>query len=69
MSDTAAQHDPVERARVLARDVLAPGAAAVDAGSVRRSDLDALGAAGLLGVAGEQAATFRAVQELSLIHI
>lgn len=64
MSETAGAHDLVERARVLARDVLAPGAAAVDADGVRRADLDALGAAGLLGVTGEPVATFRAVQEL-----
>jgi hypothetical protein len=54
----------LNRACVLAADVLAPGAAAVDAGSVRRADLDALGTAGLLGAARAPVATFRAVQEV-----
>lgn len=56
--------DLVAAARRLADDVLAPGAAAVDAGTVRREDLDAIGAAGLLGAATAAPATFRAVQEV-----
>ena len=46
-----ATHPLVIAAGRLARDLLAPQAATVDAGQVPRSHLDALGAAGLLGVA------------------
>jgi alkylation response protein AidB-like acyl-CoA dehydrogenase len=46
-----AAHPLVTAARELAEGVLAPHAAAVDAGQVPRSHLDALGAAGLLGLA------------------
>ena len=56
--------DLVRTAQRVAREVLAPGAAAVDASSVRRQDLDLLGAAGLLGVAAEPPHAFRAVQEV-----
>ncbi len=56
--------DLLTAAHRLADDVLTPGAAAVDAGSVRRADLDALGAAGLLGAATAPPAVFRAVQEV-----
>ena len=43
---------------------LTAGAASVDAGSVRRADLDSLGAAGLLGASLAPPAVFRAVQEV-----
>lgn len=43
---------------------LTAGAASVDAGSVRRADLDALGTAGLLGASLAPPAVFRAVQEV-----
>ena len=56
--------DLLGAATQLARDRLAPGAAAVDRCGVRRADLDALGAAGLLGAALAPSATFRAVQEV-----
>jgi alkylation response protein AidB-like acyl-CoA dehydrogenase len=46
-----AAHPLVLAAQELAEGLLAPHAAAVDAGQVPRSHLDALGAAGLLGVA------------------
>jgi alkylation response protein AidB-like acyl-CoA dehydrogenase len=46
-----AAHPLVVAARELADRLLAPDAAAVDAGQVPRSHLDALGAAGLLGLA------------------
>ena len=48
----------------LAHDRLTRGAADVDRCGVRRTDLDALGDAGLLGAALAPAATFRAVQEV-----
>jgi len=56
--------DLLATAHRLADDLLAPGAAHVDRSGVRRADLDALGAAGLLGAALGPAATFRAVQEV-----
>lgn len=46
----AMDHPAVAAARRVALDVLAPAAAQVDAGSVPRSHLDALAAAGLLGL-------------------
>jgi hypothetical protein len=55
--------DLLAAARRLADERLAPGAADVDRDGVRRADLDALGAAGLLGAALAPPATFRAVQE------
>lgn len=56
--------DLLAAATRLAHDRLAPGAAEVDRCGVRRADLDAMGAAGLLGAALAPAATFRAVQEV-----
>jgi alkylation response protein AidB-like acyl-CoA dehydrogenase len=65
-------HPLVLAAQTLADELFAPGAAAVDAGQVPRSHLDALGAAGLLGlqapvrVGGAQAppAVVRRVEEV-----
>lgn len=51
MSDLAAA-SPVGRARALAEELLRPPAEAVDRSVVPRSHLDALGRAGLLGLAG-----------------
>ena len=52
----AAQHRLVEAARQLADDLLEPAAAEVDQTAVPRSHLDAIAAAGLLGLAAPQAA-------------
>lgn len=56
--------DLLDAAHRLAKGLLAPGAADVDRSGVRRADLDALGAAGLLGAALATPPTFRAVQEV-----
>ena len=56
--------DLLAAATRLAHDRLGPGAADVDRCGVRRADLDAMGAVGLLSAALAPAATFRAVQEV-----
>jgi alkylation response protein AidB-like acyl-CoA dehydrogenase len=66
------RHPLVERVTALARDLLEPNAATVDAGQVPRSHLDALAAAGVFGMSGPQpdgagpvpAPVFRRVQEV-----
>lgn len=62
--DVSSGTDLLAAAHRIADDVLAPGAADVDAGGVRRQDLDALAAAGLLGAATAPPPVFRAVQEV-----
>jgi hypothetical protein len=63
----AEAHPVVARVRELARDLLAPRAAEVDATVVPRSHLEALGAAGVLGLAADPSvppAAVRRVNEL-----
>ncbi len=70
--DDVTGHPAVAAAERLARDLLEPHAAEVDAGTVPRSNLDALGAAGLLGLgapaalggAGAPPAVLRRVAEV-----
>lgn len=63
-ADAELEHPLVRAARRLGADLLEPRAAEVDTSAVPRSHLDALGTAGLLGLAGQPEQVARAVTEV-----